>query len=300
MTDWPHLHRSPRHRPRKRRRFAALAALLLFAVAAVAAVAVGAHRGASRSARGGRPHAPVRAVTHPPPPRPDPTVLAVQRVQRTTPYVRVGGPWHRYVALTFDDGPSPYTRELLHVLERRHAPATFFQVGRMIPVFASAARAVEAARYVVGDHTEDHPPMAALGWSGQRAEIMDGMAHMRRVGEPRPLLFRPPYMSYNATTIGLMRRLHMLMVLWTVDSEDYRQPGVGAIVYRVLSGVKPGAIVLMHDGGGPRGETVAAVPLIIDALRRRHFQLVTVPEMMLKDPPVPQQQAPRTGLAAAG
>jgi peptidoglycan/xylan/chitin deacetylase (PgdA/CDA1 family) len=217
----------------------------------------------------------------------------------------VGGPWHRYIALTFDDGPSPYTTELLRVLERRHAPATFFQVGRMIPVFSAAARAVDRAGYVIGDHTQDHPPLAALGPSTQSAEIIDQIASMRRVGERRPQLFRPPYMSYNRTTTGLMRRLHMLMVLWTVDSQDYRQPGVAAIVYRVLSGAQPGAIVLMHDGGGARGQTVAAVPLIIDALRRRHYQLVTVPELMLKDPPIPNQQrvgGPRGGPtgAAAG
>jgi peptidoglycan/xylan/chitin deacetylase (PgdA/CDA1 family) len=279
----------------------ALTALVLFAVVAVAAVAAGSGGGGHRRARSSRPRATAPAATRPAPPKPDPTVLAVQRVMSETPVVRVGGPWHRYVALTFDDGPSPYTAELVRVLERRHAPATFFQVGRMIPVFGSGARDANRAGFPAGDHTQDHPPLAALGPAAQRSEIVDAIAHMRSVGEPRPTLFRPPYMSYNATTIGLMRRLHLLMILWTVDSEDYRVPGVGAIVYRVLSGAQPGAIVLMHDGGGPRGETVAAVPLIIDALRRRHYQLVTVPELLLKDPPVPaQQRAARTGLTAAG
>jgi peptidoglycan-N-acetylglucosamine deacetylase len=278
----------------------AASALVLFAVIAVAAVAASTGGGHSRThtARTRQAHhAPVR----PAPPKPDPTVLAVENVMRETPVVRVAGPYHRYMALTFDDGPSPYTTELVRVLQREHAPATFFQVGRMIPVFGGAAREVTRSGFPVGDHTQDHPPLAALGPSGQSSEIVDAIARMRSVGEPRPTLFRPPYMSYNATTVGLMRRLHLLMILWTVDSEDYRLPGVGAIVYRVLSGAQPGAIVLMHDGGGPRGETVAAVPLIIDALRRRHYQLMTVPELLLKDPPIAgQQHAARTGSSAAG
>ena len=271
---------------------------MLFAVVAVAAVAASTGGGHPHATH---PHATHRAAVRPAPPKPDPTVLAVQRVMAETPVIRVGGPWHRYVALTFDDGPSPYTAELVHVLERRHAPATFFQVGRMIPVFGAGARAANRAGFPVGDHTQDHPPLAALGPAAQQSEIVDAIAHMRIVGEPRPTLFRPPYMSYNATTVGLMRRLRMLMVLWTVDSEDYRLPGVSAIVYRVLSGAQPGAIVLMHDGGGPRSETVAAVPLIIDALRRRHYQLVTVPELLLKDPPIPsKQRAGGAGLSRAG
>ena len=76
----------------------------------------------------------------------------------------------------------------------------------------------------------------------------------------------------------------MLVVMWSVDSADYTRPGRGAIVRNVLAGARPGAIVLMHDGGGPRDQTVAALPTIIRRLRRRGFRLVTVPELLLRGP----------------
>jgi peptidoglycan/xylan/chitin deacetylase (PgdA/CDA1 family) len=87
----------------------------------------------------------------------------------------------------------------------------------------------------------------------------------------------------------------MLMVLWTIDTEDYRQPGAGAIVRGVLERVRPGAIVLMHDAGGPRDQTVKALPKLIRALRRRHYRLVTVSQLILDDPP-PRRQRPPPGI----
>jgi peptidoglycan/xylan/chitin deacetylase (PgdA/CDA1 family) len=83
------------------------------------------------------------------------------------------------------------------------------------------------------------------------------------------------------------------MVLWSVDSQDYRRPGAKAIVRRVLNGAKPGAIVLMHDAGGRRSQTVAALPEIIRRLRKRNFKLVTVPQLIMDDPPPPGQRLPR-------
>ena len=112
-------------------------------------------------------------------------------------------------------------------------------------------------------------------------------------GGPFPRLWRPPYGSYNATTLQILKRLRMLMVLWTVDSEDYRRPGVPTIVDRVLAGARPGAIILMHDGGGDRSETIAALPAIVKGLRDRGLRPVTIPQLMLDDPPPPGQQIPQ-------
>jgi peptidoglycan/xylan/chitin deacetylase (PgdA/CDA1 family) len=88
----------------------------------------------------------------------------------------------------------------------------------------------------------------------------------------------------------------MTMVLWSVDSEDYLRPGVDAIVARVLAGVKPGAIVLMHDAGGDRSQTIEALPRIVNALRQRHYTLVSVPQL-LRDAPPPLAQ-PKLGVGA--
>jgi chitin deacetylase len=102
-------------------------------------------------------------------------------------------------------------------------------------------------------------------------------------------LFRPPYGLWNATTLRLLHKAQMLMVLWTVDTNDYRLPGVAAIVHAAVAGARPGAIILMHDAGGNRSETVAALPQIIRALRARRYELVTVPQLLL-DNPAPRNQ----------
>jgi len=209
---------------------------------------------------------------------------AISRVLSYAPYVSSGGRRGREVALTFDDGPGPYTHLVVHQLERLHVPATFFQVGQMMTAYPAQARAVRR-RYPVGDHTLSHPPMARLWPAHQRAEILEQAARMRLFGDRFPRLFRPPYASFDGDTLRQLRGMRMLMVLWSVDSADYTRPGTRQIVRNVVSGVRPGAIVLMHDAGGPRSQTVAALPFIVRKLRRRGFRFVTVGRMMADAPP---------------
>jgi peptidoglycan/xylan/chitin deacetylase (PgdA/CDA1 family) len=204
---------------------------------------------------------------------------------RYTPYIVVGGSRRREIALTFDDGPGPFTLRVLRSLRRLRTPATFFQVGQSIPTFGSAARAELRERYPIGDHTENHVPLAQFGPSGQRGQVLKAAAAIQGYGAPFPRLFRPPFRSFNRTTLALMRRLHMLMVLWTVDPSDYLRPPPATIVRRVLAGARPGAIVLLHDAGGIRTETIAALPRLVHGLRRRGYRLVTIPRLLLDDPP---------------
>jgi peptidoglycan/xylan/chitin deacetylase (PgdA/CDA1 family) len=97
----------------------------------------------------------------------------------------------------------------------------------------------------------------------------------------------------------LLGRERMLSVLWSVDSEDYTRPGVGAIVRNVVQHAQPGSIVLMHDGGGDRAQTVAAIPGIVRALRDDGYRFVSVPRLLLENPPPQDQQLPR-GFNSAG
>jgi peptidoglycan-N-acetylglucosamine deacetylase len=145
---------------------------------------------------------------------------------------------------------------------------------------------------VIGDHTETHPMMAELSASDQQSEIVDQTEWVRKYRGPFPRLWRPPYGSYNATTLAILREQHMLMVLWTVDTDDYLRPGVSAIVDKALAGARPGAIILMHDAGGDRTQTISALPLIVRALRDRGYKLVTVPQLILDDPPRHAQRLP--------
>jgi peptidoglycan-N-acetylglucosamine deacetylase len=217
---------------------------------------------------------------------------AVASVLAYTPFVREGTARVRDLALTFDDGPGPYTPGVLSVLEQAHVRATFFAIGKMERYFSeSTAREIRDGD-VVGDHTETHPFLAHMSAHEQHEELFEQIARIELLGGARPTLFRPPYGSFNATTLRELHALHLLMVMWSVDTGDYAQPGVPAIVQRVLAGARPGAIMLMHDGGGDRAQTIAALPVIIRELRARGFHLVTVPQLLIDDPPPPGQPLP--------
>jgi peptidoglycan/xylan/chitin deacetylase (PgdA/CDA1 family) len=210
---------------------------------------------------------------------------AVDSVLAYTPFVRSGGSTGNEVALTFDDGPGPYTQQLVATLDNLHIHATFFAIGSQEQYFSAGTVAEINSGDVVGDHTETHPMMATLSPHDQYEQLFNQMAQIEVLGGKRPRLFRPPYGSFNATTFRELHHLHLLMVLWSVDTGDYTLPGTGAIVQRALEGAKPGAIILMHDGGGNRSETIAALPAIVKGLRKRGLRPVTIPRLLLDDPP---------------
>lgn len=214
---------------------------------------------------------------------------AIDRTISYTPFVRVAGRQHREIALTFDDGPGPYTPQVLAALERQHVPATFFEVGVSEQYFHASTAAIVNHGYPIGDHTMDHAPMSKLSPAAQQSQLLEETSAIGQYGAPFPRLFRPPYGLWDNATLKLLKRYRMLMVLWTVDTGDYTLPGVKAIVDRALQGARPGAIILLHDAGGNRSETVAALPRIIRALHRRHYKIVTVPQLLLDNPAPPHQ-----------
>lgn len=215
------------------------------------------------------------------------------RILAYTSYVSLGAARRREVALTFDDGPSPWTPKILAVLHREHAVATFFEIGRNVLAYPRYTAELARAGMAIGDHTETHLPLAELSTTGQAQEIDQAAAAIRNAGAPAPLLFRPPYGSFDSQTLALLRARHMMMVLWSADTSDYLQAGVAKIRYTAISGARPGAIILFHDGGGRRSETGAALPRIISRLRARGFRLVTVWQLLHDDPPPAGQAPPR-------
>jgi peptidoglycan/xylan/chitin deacetylase (PgdA/CDA1 family) len=210
---------------------------------------------------------------------------AIDHVRSYTPAITEGGHSGHDVALTFDDGPGPYTQRLVRVLNSHHVRATFFAIGEEERYFSAGTLLELQSGDVVGDHTETHPMMATLSAHDQHEELFEQIARIELLGGPRPRLFRPPYGSFDATTFRELRALHLLMVLWSTDTRDYTQPGVSAIVNSALAGAHPGAIILMHDAGGERAQTIAALPAIIDGLRKRGLRPVTIPRLLLDDPP---------------
>lgn len=189
----------------------------------------------------------------------------------------------RVVALTFDDGPSDYTPQMLDVLRRHHAVATFFVLGNQLRYSADHRHFVRVALrdgHAVGDHTYDHANLLGLSPTAARNDILWGRAFLQRASGFTPCIFRAPYGAKNDAIVRTAAAMGMNTVQWDVDPTDYARPGRVAIVNRVLNAVRPGSIVLMHDGGGFRDQSVAALPSIIEQLRHRGYRFRTVPQLL--------------------
>jgi peptidoglycan/xylan/chitin deacetylase (PgdA/CDA1 family) len=283
-----------RHAPHVFRRRRAGAGIAAVAIVALLAAAIGSKGGATKAGVPVRAHvaklspsAAQRAAV-----QSAADQRAIAHVLSYTPAVTSGGPTGDEVALTFDDGPGPYTLRLLAELNKLKVKATFFAIGSQEQYFSEGTVAEVDSGDAIGDHTETHPMMAQLSAHDQYNELFEQMAQVEVVGAKRPRLFRPPYGSFDATTLRELHHLHLLMILWSVDTSDYSRPGTQAIVQTALAGAKPGAIILMHDGGGDRSETIAALPAIVRGLRKRGLKPVTVPQLLADDPPPPGQPIP--------
>jgi peptidoglycan/xylan/chitin deacetylase (PgdA/CDA1 family) len=199
--------------------------------------------------------------------------------------VLYGSPTQPMVALTFDDGPSGRTPAILRVLARHHAHATFFVVGRETRGMESVLRRIAAGGNELADHTYSHADLLTLRAPGRTRQLRWTRALVERATGVRPRFFRPPYGATGPAVNRLGRSLGLVPVLWSVDSRDWQRPGTKAIVRRVLAKVRPGSIVLLHDGGGDRRETLRALPAILRALQRRHLQAVTLSRLLATVPP---------------
>ena len=189
------------------------------------------------------------------------------------------GPSRREVAIGFDDGPWVDTPAFVSMLERAKARATFFMIGRQITSEDRSLMLRELrAGDVLGDHTWSHPDLTTS--DEVRSQLLQTIERIRAVSGYTPCVFRPPYGDYDSSVLDTARSLGLSTVLWNVDPSDYTQPGSGAIEQRVLAQVRPGSIIISHDGGGPRGQTLAAYPGIIAKLHARGYRIVTVLEML--------------------
>ncbi|HLL92091.1 MAG TPA: polysaccharide deacetylase family protein [Solirubrobacteraceae bacterium] len=189
------------------------------------------------------------------------------------------GPDRREVAIGFDDGPAPDTGAFVTMLERSHAQATFFMIGKQVNGAYRATLLRELRNGdVLGDHTFTHPDLELSG--EVRGQLQRTISVIRALTDYSPCVFRPPDGDYDQSTIQTARSLGLATVLWNVDPSDYALPGAKAIEQRVLAQVQPGSIIISHDGGGPRGQTLAAYPAIIAALRARGYRIVTIPQLL--------------------
>ena len=219
-----------------------------------------------------------------------PTLLALH-VPRLVGCVAAGPTWvfsavtrQRVIALTFDDGPSPYTSQLLTLLESEHVPATFFELGKWISVYGQGGaieRRMLADGDMIGDHTWDHADLAHVAAPAATLELTRTAGAIRAAARGfTPCLFRAPYGDVSPALTSLARSLGFTTIQWNIDPRDWALPGVSAIAGNVITNARPGAIVIQHDGGGNRSQTVAAVKIEIDTLKSRGYRFETVTDLL--------------------
>jgi peptidoglycan/xylan/chitin deacetylase (PgdA/CDA1 family) len=186
------------------------------------------------------------------------------------------------VALTFDDGPHPpYTGQILDTLERYGIPATFFCIGLNAGGRTEEVARIREQRHGLGNHTWSHPFLPELS----RAQLSEQIARTAETiaeasGGPAPALFRPPYGSRTPQIARWLAEMVSTIVLWDVEPVDWAMPGAEVIARIVLERTRPGSIILLHDGGGDRSQTVASLPAIIDGLLVSGYRFVLVEDLV--------------------
>ena len=181
------------------------------------------------------------------------------------------------VAITYDDGPSGYTDQLLKTLAAKKAKATFFMLGQQVATYPSVAKRVAQGGHEIGVHTWDHKSLPNLAPATMRSEISRTAAIIQQKTGVKPTLSRPPYGATNNTVRAQERAAGLAEILWSIDTLDWKDRNSRIVTQRVLSQTKRGSIVLMHD---IHKTTVDAAPAIIDGLQKRGFTLVTVSELL--------------------
>lgn len=182
----------------------------------------------------------------------------------------------KVVALSFDDGPDPkWTPAVLAILKDEGVPATFCVVGASAKRYPNLLQGEVAAGHTICNHTMNHAHMTKLPHADMVAQMTDSSAVVIAAGVPAPTLFRAPYGELSPDVTQTAQAQGMGVLGWNVDPADYRKPPSTTIVARVLAQLKPGGVVLMHDGGGDRDKTVAALQPLIRTLKAQGWTFST-------------------------
>lgn len=222
--------------------------------------------------------------------------------------MRYGKPREKVVALTFDDGPSSeYTPEILNILGRYKIKATFFVVGENAELYPDLVKRIYLEGHEIGNHTFTHPNMADISSFRTKIELNTNQRLIEELTGHSTILLRPPYLidaepSKPDEFLPVLRAQKMgyIMVGALIDSQDWQRPSSAQILQRVVDGLSDGSVILLHDAGGDRSQTVKALPEIIKILRRMGYRFVTVSQLLGKKrdevmPPVQASEIPYLG-----
>ncbi|MUT68732.1 polysaccharide deacetylase family protein [Paenibacillus sp. NEAU-GSW1] len=201
----------------------------------------------------------------------------------------------KWIALTFDDGPSKETPQILDLLKQYEAKATFFVLGKRIDSFADVVKREVAEGHEVANHTFDHTFFYSnVSWGTISNEIVKTKNKIEAITGQSSPWFRPPGGIINDAVVEIAKKNGYTVILWSwhQDTNDWKAPGVNAIVKKVLNNARNGDIVLLHDNVQGSTQTVQALKIILPELQKRGFRIVTVSELMAnkvaKQPALPE------------
>lgn len=203
-------------------------------------------------------------IPKPPEPKPAPAPAA------PTPAPTTG---NKVIALTFDDGPGPYTEKLLDILDKYDAKATFFLIGSKVSGQASVVRSIQARGHQLGNHSWSHPELPKLSVDQIAGEIDRTNEAIRQATGVKPSILRPPYGAVNGVVLEQLRLRNMSSILWSVDTRDWADRNSQIVCSRAVAGARPGAVILMHD---IHQTSVNAVPCILSSLKQQGYSFVTI------------------------
>ena len=208
-------------------------------------------------------------------------VFEAIRLTASGKMIERGNPAIRQVALTFDDGPHPiHTPEILDILDTLQVPATFFCIGREVERFPQLIKEIRRRGHVVANHTFNHPDLSKASHEQTSEELQKTSDLLRSLAGTTLRLFRPPFGLIRRDGLRIVKAHGLITVGWDTVGRDWELPAAQAIVSSALTDIRNGSIVLLHDGGGDRSQTVEALPEIISQLRSRGFGFVTVEQML--------------------
>lgn len=189
----------------------------------------------------------------------------------------------KLVALTFDDGPNPgYTENILSLLDKHKAKATFFTLGRNLQNHRKTAMKLVASGHQLGNHGCSHQVLSELDLSRQKEEILATEAILKELGVAGPIPFRPPYGHMGLKLRSWLQSTNRELVLWSPGAyaPDYFRHDPRRLVNQWIKSIQPGAILLLHDGEGIRSETVEALKWLLEYMDREGYRSITIQELL--------------------
>lgn len=217
-------------------------------------------------------------VPKPPQPKPQPRPVSSGALGKSNSY-RAVTTSQPVLAMTFDDGPHPTnTPRLLDILRSRNVKATFYVTGQNARKYPAILRRMIAEGHEIGNHTLTHGRITSMSQSQVRSEINACHQAVKSATGVTPRSFRPPYGATSDSLKSWIKAEYgMPSILWSVDPEDWKKPGISAVTSRLVNGAQPGGVLLLHD---IHSASIDATPGTLDQLKSRGFRFVTVSQLI--------------------